>query len=511
MKLSSLASALTEVDRMGAAVAQGATSVTSIENDSRQVSPGSVFVAVKGFEFDGHKYIESAFEKGACVVVAQDFDSVDSKFADRCILVKDSRKALAELSCCFYGDPTKDLVVIGITGTNGKTSTAHILYELLKKSDQRVAIMSTIERAYNDFQHDMDHTTMEAHAIQQFARNVLDRGAKYLVLEVSSHAISLFRVHGCYFDQVIFTNFDIDHQDFYHGVEPYFQAKAELFLDFPNKFSKKGSVAILNQDDQRVRKLESLAKTDRVVTFGLLENAKYSGEHLQVSNRGIDGEIVGEGTSIKVRSNLTTSFNRYNLTAAVVAAIELGVSKSSIEAAIPQIRNIRGRLTEVPSMLPFRVFIDFAHSGTGLENVLGALREIAKARVIVVFGAGGEKDPLRREAMGRVAAELAEISIVTCDNPRRENPTEIINAIVEAWRVAVREKRLEREMLVEADRNLAIQKAIEWAEPDDIICIAGKGHERGQIVGTETFDFDDYEVAERHVREAENVQGRGNC
>ncbi len=511
MKLSNLVSALTEIERIRPSVADAATTVASIENDSRQIKAGSVFVAITGYELNGHKFIGNAFENGASAVVLQDEEFIEPDFSDRCIVVKNSRKALAELACRFNDNPTKKLVVVGVTGTNGKTSTAHILYELLKKSGNRVAIMSTIERCYNEYQHDMDHTTMEACAIQEFAQAVLDRGAKYLVLEVSSHATSLYRVYGCHFDQVIFTNFDIDHQDFYNGIEPYFDAKADLFVNYPNRFPKKCSVSILNQDDGRVRKLEFEAKTDRIITFGLKEKAKYSGKGLRVTDSGIEGEIIGEGNSVSIDSRLTTNFNCYNLTAAIVSAVELGVSIAAIERTIPEIRNIRGRLTEIPSLLPFRVFIDFAHSGTGLENVLTALREIAKSRVIVVFGAGGEKDPLRREEMGYAAANLAEISIITCDNPRRENPKDIIDAIVQSWRVAVRKNCLEREMLVEADRNLAIQKAIEWAEPDDIVCIAGKGHERGQIIGTEIFDFDDYEVAEQYIREAENVQDRGNC
>lgn len=511
MKVSTLVSALSELIAMGAGVCSGDTPVTGVENDSRNIGSGNIFVAVKGFEVDGHQFVKSAFKCGAVVAIIESVEEVDSEVRDRCIIVKNSRKALAEIACEFYGNPTRDLKLIGITGTNGKTSTAHLIYEFLRRSRKNVAIMSTIETRYQDFQKDMDHTTKESHEIQRFAKEIVEQGAEYLVLEVSSHAISLFRTFGCYFDQMIFTNFDIDHQDFYGGVDSYFEAKAELFTSYPNLFPKKDSLTILNVDDPKVRVIADRYKTDRIVTFGLEESGEYSGSALQVTDAGIAGEVVGRGHSVIVESPLTTSFNRYNLLAAIVSTLELGCKESAIESAVREVEQIRGRLTEVKSNLPFRVFIDFAHSGTGLFSVLKALREIAQARIIVVFGAGGEKDPLRREEMGKAAATLAEIAIITCDNPRRESPKEIINSIVHSWRKAVRLNQLEREMLVEADRSLAIRKAIEWAEPRDIVCIAGKGHERGQIIGTEVFDFDDYEVAENYIREAENAQGLRDC
>ncbi len=511
MKLSDLVKELSNIESMGSNVAAAKTIIRHVSNDSREVTEGSVFVAIEGFEMDGHKFIGSAIKQGAAAVIAASRDSVDAKYQDSCIFVGDSRRALAELSCALYDHPTKELCLIGITGTNGKTTTAHLVFELLNRNQRKVAIMSTIERRHMSFQKDMDHTTMESHEIQKFAKEALDAGAEYLVLEVSSHALSLDRVYGCHFDKVLFTNFDIDHQDFYHGIDPYFDAKADLFVRYPNKFPKKQSTAIFNQDDERVKQLVPKCTAARKVTFGLGENANYSGATLKVTDSGIVGEIVGEGHSIVMESSLTTNFNCYNLLAATVCGVELGLSSAEVEKAVSKIKQIRGRLTEIESKLPFRVFIDFAHSGTALESVLSALRDISKGRIIVVFGAGGEKDPLRREAMGEAAASLADIAIVTCDNPRRESPREIIDAIVESWRVAVRERRLEREMLVEADRNLAIKKAIEWAQPDDIVCIAGKGHERGQIIGTEVFEFDDYEVAMKHIQEAENVQSRTNC
>ena len=347
-------------------------------------------------------------------------DKVDKKFLDRCIVLKDPRMELAHASEIFYGFPSREIALIGVTGTNGKTSCVHILRSILEEAGKKVAIMSTIECSYSGYHEDSTHTTKESLEIQEFLRNAIEAGVDTAIIEVSAHALTLHRVQGCEFDAVLFNNLAIDHQDFYGDIESYYQAKRKLFTEY--KSTNKNTFGIVNMDDEYGKRLMSESKIPVYGFSATKKEADVFVENTDTNNKKLEGRVHFKESSFSFSSALIAGFNLYNMAASVATAHYMNIGDEQIKAAIVKLKSIPGRLEFLHSSFGFTIYIDFAHSGTALHNVLTTLRKLSPSRLIVVFGAGGDKDPLRRKIMGAAAAELADISIITSDNPRWEDP-----------------------------------------------------------------------------------------
>lgn len=483
--------------------------IKDIHFDSRRVVPGSLFFAFSGFVADGKKYIADAITRGAVAIIVDEENADTRPFSDKILLTRDARQLLAMAAVRFFQHPSRQLAVFGVTGSNGKTSTAFLLRAILEANGEPTALMGTVERSYPGKRELSDHTTQEAPDLQRFLVEALQAGVRQAVIEVSSHALSLARVEGLYFAGSIFTNLAADHQDFYQGMEPYYQAKKRLFTDFISSKTKAGlperPLAAINIDDEYgMRLANELGK--HCFTYACRKNADVEGAQLRADEQGVHGEIkFSDGKKIAVHSLLAgTDFNRYNILAAAALAWAYGIAPEVIARGIATCKEIPGRLVRVEAKLPFQVFIDFAHSGPKLRSVLLALRELIQGRLIVVFGAGGDKDPARRTTMGAAAAELAEVAVITTDNPRSEAPEKIIEAIVQAHQTYLdNHPSIKHERIIESDRRQAIARALKMAKPGDIVCIAGKGHEEGQIVGDKVYPFNDYQEAAAILREME--------
>ena len=469
--------------------------------DSRKAQTGTLFIAIPGFVVDGKKFLAKAFAAGATLAVVDSREGVPEEFQRSCLVVPNPRRALATIAANFFKRPTRELLLIGVTGTNGKTSCAHLLASILSAAGHVTALMGTVERSYPGRREPSEHTTQESLEIQAFLRDARSAGATAAVIEVSSHALSLDRVAECEFDAALFTNLEPDHQDFYNGMEPYYLAKRSLFEGINPKTSPKKMIGIVNEMDPYGQRL---LKEAQIPCFGFGEKGSdYSLSRLESSGSAIVGVIDRKpALEIPIYSRLAaTRFNLANVAACVALAHKIGIPIPAISAGVSALAEIPGRLTRVPTNSRVQVYVDFAHSGPKLRSVLQALRDIARGRLIAVFGAGGDKDPLRRTRMGEAAADLADITVVTTDNPRSEDPAKIIAAIEHAWHAQQKLNSRPTKIIVEPDRERAIRLALQMAEGDDIVCIAGKGHEQGQIVKDKVFPFDDAEVASRCLEE----------
>ncbi|WP_051654246.1 UDP-N-acetylmuramoyl-L-alanyl-D-glutamate--2,6-diaminopimelate ligase [Persephonella sp. KM09-Lau-8] len=465
--------------------------VLSLENNSRNVKEGSVFFAIKGTTADGHKFISDAIKKGATTIVVQDKNiaqSLKNEYPQiNIILVENTRITQAETARKFYGYPDKKLKIIGITGTNGKTTTSHIIAQFLEAYGKKTGIIGTTGYKIGDKVISEGRTTPDA--IQWFS--LLDRfrkeGAEFVVAEISSHALDQYRVYGTEFDAAVFTNLSHDHLDYHKTLEEYFLAKRRLFEQLsPEK------PAVINADDNHGKRL--IKEFPNTVSYGKNPQAdlKILDYKQCQSQTCIDFEYKGKRFSIK--TSLLGDFNVYNMAAALLTLIKLGMPiEFFIEKAL-SIKPVRGRF-EVVEENGIKVIIDYAHTPDALENVLKSINKIKEKRVITVFGAGGDRDREKRPLMGKVAQRLSDIVIITSDNPRSEDPMDIIRDIKTGL-------TSEKNIFVEIDREKAIEKAINMAEKGDIILIAGKGHETYQIIGNKTVHFDDKEVAEKYLKKA---------
>ncbi len=473
--------------------------ITSLQYDSRLVRSGALFFAVPGFLEDGTKYLKEAFAKGAVAAVVQKSSNVPEEFLSRCVVVEDIRISMADVAAKFFDFPAKKLKMYGVTGTKGKTSTAYLLESIFQASGRKTAILGTVECRHPGKSYPSHHTTREAIDLQQFLAESLQYGVDTVVMEVSSHALSLHRVRGCAFDGVLFTNLSPDHMDFYKTMEPYFEAKKMLFLP---PYRKSTACAVANGDDEYGKKLMQEVPGP---WFAFGSKADFRVADAKVTEQGAGLKLhTKQFGAFALQSQIPGEFSFMNIAAAATMALGVGCSVEFVQKGIQQLRGVPGRLERVPTSLPFSVFVDFAHSGHALANVLGALRPICRGKLTVLFGAGGDKDPARRTTQGRVAAEMADFSVITSDNPRSEDPLKIIAAIETAFKAAGGKK-----YLVQPDRRLAIRAALEQAAAGDVVCLAGKGHETGQIVGNQVFPFDDRVEAGLVLRELEQSRNSG--
>lgn len=460
--------------------------VDGISEDSRTVRPGDLFIAKKGFSRDGASYIDDAVNKGARVIVT------GSKFKARrdvdVILVDDSRKALSVIADNYYAHPSKTLRVIGITGTNGKTTITYMLESIIKASGFEAGVIGTVNYRIKDSVFQSRNTTPGPLELQSLLSRMVKSQVEFAVIEVSSHSLDQGRADRIELDAAIFTNLTGDHLDYHQTMTEYFAAKKRIF-----QLLKKGGVAIINGDDEAVASLND-SLHGRKLIFGTKDNADIFAWDVIINNSSTSFIVKTPDGVFKVQSKLIGLHNLSNMLASIAAANALGLKQESIIAGLENIDSIPGRLEAIEEGQPFRVYIDFAHTGDALDNVLKLLRKMAKRRILTVFGCGGNRDRNKRPVMGRVACMLSDHVVITSDNPRYEEPADIISDIEEG----IKNNFTNYDII--PDRREAISRALDLAGPDDIVVIAGKGHEDCQIVKDRAFPFDDRKIAKEILR-----------
>jgi len=460
--------------------------VSDVCYDSRRARRGCVFVAIRGTRVDGHEYIMDAVRRGATTIIAER-DPGQSKLLRKAtlVLVPDSREALARISDYFYDSPSEKLKVIGVTGTNGKTTVSYLVKSILESAGERCAqIGTTGYDLLGDFEEAMT-TTPESLDLQRMMRSIVDKGAGYVTLEVSSHALTQSRVDKVRFHTAVFTNLTQDHLDYHHDMEDYFAAKARLFTEHSPEHS------VINMDDAYAPRLVAMTGSN-IITYGLDAQADITAEDL---NAGVDGfsmKLKTPSGSVPIRSGLAGLHNVYNTLAAAGAALAEGVDMENVAEGVEHLKAVPGRFERVEAGQPFTVVVDYAHTDDALANAIRTARSLTRGKVITVFGCGGDRDRAKRPFMGKVAWSMSDKVVITSDNPRTEDPKRIIDDILEGIREIDNRRG---EMKVIPDRREAIRVAVKLAEPGDFVLIAGKGHETYQIVGKLKRHFDDREEA----------------
>ncbi len=458
--------------------------IDGVTSDSRRIRPGWAFVAISGIQMDGHQFIPHAIDQGAVAVVAEKTAGLILPPHVSCVRVSNTRCALAHMSAAFREHPSGTLALVGVTGTKGKTTTTYLLEAMLRASNQTPGVIGTISYRYADRAYPADQTTPGAEDLQRLLREMVDANVSHCVMEVSSHALALDRVRGCRFAAALFTNLRQDHFDFHGDVESYYRAKARLFCEYPL------GIAIVNRDDPYGQRL--LAETRAPgITYGFSAEADVAVMKLVMDASGMQLQAKVGGQPVGIRSPLIGRHNVYNVLGALAAGVGLGLDVSCAIHGIMGLAGIPGRFERVDQGQPFTVLVDYAHTEDALRNVLAAARSITRGRVIVVFGAGGDRDRSKRPCMGRAAAECADVAVITSDNPRTEPPADIIRAI----EIGYRDMGDSSRCCVIEDRASAIYEAMKLAQVGDVVIIAGKGHETYQIVGTQRLSFDDRLVA----------------
>lgn len=471
-------------------IGDGDLVISNIQHDSRKVTPGTLFACMVGAHVDGHTFIPQAREKGAVAIITANEDA-DMPAGVAVLVVKDLFAALQKIVPFFYDYPSRRMRIIGITGTNGKTSITYMTRAMLRKMGFKVGIIGTIQIMIEDEVLPIHNTTPDVVELQATLNLMQERGMDYVVMEVSSHALDQKRVAGVEFDTVVFTNLTQDHLDYHKTMENYKLAKAKLFDMVSDENNvKNGKCAVINIDDEAGKTMQEHAKC-RQLTYAINNEASLKAENVQVLASGAKFDIKVGQASLPLDLKITGIFNIYNVMAAVGAAMAEGVPVPIIKATMDEFTSVPGRFELVRGGQDYSVIVDYAHTPDGLENILKTARQIAKKRIITVFGCGGDRDRTKRPIMGRIAAELSDVIIATSDNPRTEDPQIILNQVVEG----VREKAGDKQHEDIIDRREAIFRAVEIAETDDIVVIAGKGHENYQILKDKTIHFDDKEVA----------------
>jgi UDP-N-acetylmuramoyl-L-alanyl-D-glutamate--2,6-diaminopimelate ligase len=493
----------------GATQRSGPTDVeiSSVAYDSRKVSPGALFVAVEGFATDGHQYISEALAHGATAVISQEGKSApwqDALSAGEiaAFVVPDSRKALADVAAAFYRFPARELKIVGITGTKGKTTTTYLTSAVLEAGGHPTGLLSSVEfKIGAHFQvNGSQFTTPESLEVQHLLRSMKDEGAEYAVLESTSHGLKLSRLRNAEYDVAVFTNLYPDHLDFHPNMEDYLQSKGLLFR-WLDESADKGieKTAVLNADDSNSSYLRNQTRKARILTYGVKAEADVTAPGAELSDRGSRFKLRTPAGSIWVESPLAGMFNVYNSLAAASVGISQGVSLEDIATALQSVEGVPGRVERIENGQPFSVIVDYAHMPESLASVLQALRPLTLGRLVVVFGCGGDRDPGRRPGMGRAAAENADFTVICNDNPRTEDPLDIIEAIADAMLKAGKHEG--HDFVRIPDRRDAMKFAFENAHAGDVVLLAGKGHEPYLIVGGQYLPWDDRQVAREVLTE----------
>ncbi len=471
--------------------------VTSLHYNTRDVRPGGLFVAIEGFSTDGHRYIQDAVQRGAVAVVSQKPSAAPIPVFQ----VSDSRKALAVLADRFFGTPSRRLTIIGITGTNGKTTTAYLIENILLAAGFQVGVIGTVNYRYKGKLFENPVTTPESLDLQRILAEMLSEGVTHVVLEVSSHAIDLSRIEGCRMDIGVFTNLTQDHLDYHGDMDRYWACKKRLFTEYLGRDKK--ALAVINTDNPQGLELVS-DLTCPCITTGRSPNSMVHSESMTIDFDGIRGSIATPLGSIHIDSPLVGRHNLENILSAAGVGSALTLPPDAIQTGIDRTLSVPGRLERVPGRPDLPVYVDYAHTPDALENVLTALKQLAPERIICIFGCGGSRDRTKRPLMGQIAATFAHLTLVTSDNPRSENPGDIIDQILTGIRYVCQNEYIAKDLkhgfkhkgyCREPDRRRAIETGIQAAEPGDMVLIAGKGHETYQIIGDISKPFDDRAVA----------------
>lgn len=504
MRLETIAQLVGPVETSG----ELAQEIEGLYFDSRQVRPGGLFFALKGVASDGHDHIAAARAAGAVAVVLE--DPTRAPVGMSWLRVANGRLAMSHAAAAFYAYPTDAVPTVGITGTNGKTTITYLVEAILARAGVAAAVLGTISYRFGDRVIPAPNTTPESVELQRTLRELLDCGAGAVVMEVSSHALEQRRVDGCRFDVGVFTNLTRDHLDYHRDMESYFTSKARLFTELLAADQvKPRRHAVINIDDAYGSRLAE-ASAAPVITYGLSPAAQVRAEAVTFAVTGITGVLVTPAGTFDFHSQLLGRFNLYNILAAVAAGVALGLPLEAIRAAIGGGVRVPGRLERVENARGVTVLVDYAHTGDALENVLKTVSELATGRIITVFGCGGDRDRGKRPLMGAISGRYSDLSVITSDNPRTEDPGAIIAEILEGiGTLGLREYQAEglaagfseKGYVAIEDRRAAIRLAARLAQPGDILLLAGKGHEDYQIIGREKHHFDDREEAAAALRE----------
>jgi len=496
MKLTHLLNSLKEYDLVG----NPEREIKGMVYDSRQVKPGYLFVAIKGLTVDGHDYFGDAIQKGATVLVGETFEDLSGDLTG--VRVPDSRDALWKLACQFYDRPFKGMNLIGVTGTNGKTSTCYILESILSAAGSTPGIIGTINYHFLGKSYETPGTTPESLDLMAYLRQMADEGVSDVIMEVSSHALDQRRTGNCPFRVAIFTNFSRDHLDYHGTMEEYFRAKSLLFTGLNKQAGDDEAIAIINGDDPRGPELVSLTDA-RAITYGLGQDCHVRADSVFIDKKGLKARLITPKGEKSIQAPLIGEVNIYNILAASAAALSLGVDLETVVDGIEKLRVVPGRLELVENNRGLTLMVDYAHTPDALLKTLKTVRPLVHGRVLTVFGCGGDRDKGKRYEMGRVAGENSDLVFITSDNPRSEDPLSIIAQIKKGiaesgltqLNASEQESITEPGYFVEADRREAIRKAVSMAGKEDLVLIAGKGHENYQIIGKERRDFDDRKEA----------------
>jgi len=488
MKLKDLVSGISPVHFEG----NEKEEIQGIAYSSKDIKPGFLFAALKGIKKDGFDFVEEAVLNGAAVILSE--KPKPDNFEKSWIQASDAREALALCSANFYSNPSQKMKVVGITGTKGKTTLTYLLEEILKKSRLTPGVIGTISYRAPNMSISAGRTTPEAPDLQRMLGEMLEQGATHCLIEVSSHALDLKRVLGIGFDVVVFVNLSGDHLDYHLSMEKYFEAKKKLFF-----LNDKKRMAVVNTDDSWGKKLISQLSKD-VITYGLEPSALIRAEDFKLTEKGIDLSVKHPEGTLSVSSPLLGKPNLYNILGAIAVALTLSLPVSAIKEGIAALKGVPGRFEKIENSLGLRIFVDYAHTDDALRNLLETVRGLNARRILLVFGAGGDRDKSKRSRMGEIAGTLADWAIITSDNPRSEDPLVIISDI---------EKGIKKTGITKyeilPDRREAIEHALSLGEKGDYILVAGKGHEDYQIIKDKIFHFDDAEVIREILKKKESA------
>ena len=470
------------------------TEIVGLESNSKLVKKGYLFIAIKGFSTDGHKFVESAIENGASAVMVEegcDLKALKIPEDVTIIMAKDTREALAICSSNFYGNPSRKFKLIGVTGTKGKTTTTFMIKEILEKAGKKVGLVGTIATYINGKKiKDSNRTTPESLELQRDFAQMVDEGVEVVVMEVSSQSLKLHRVDGCEFDIVLFTNFSEDHisPNEHPDMEDYFQSKLKLF-----HMCKTG---IVNTDDLHGAKIPAMFPESNITTYGIDNYANVLAKDITITNSYVDFKVKITDRNERVKTCIPGRFSVYNSLAAICVAQKFGISPEVVKEALLEVR-VPGRSEMVDNKLEIPIMIDYAHSPESLQNILQAVKSYTRGKVISVFGCGGDRDSGKRPIMGEISGKIADFTFITSDNPRTEDPTKIVEQIEEGM------KKTKGKYTVIVDRTEAIKEAIKMATKRDIIVLAGKGHEPYQEINGEKYPFDERIIVKELIDEIE--------
>lgn len=465
--------------------------ITGITADSRKVKPGDLFICLRGFTVDGHAFAAKAVEQGAVAVLAD----CELEVPATVVRVPDTRRAMAMIADLFYGSPTRELKVIGVTGTNGKTTTTNLIDKILRDYQKKTGLIGTIHMRIGDQVEEVKNTTPEALELQRSFRRMRDAGAEYAIIEVSSHALQMGRVRGCDVHTAVFTNLTQDHLDFHKTMDNYRFAKSLLFAQLGNEYRlDRLKTAVLNADDSSSQLFAEVTPA-RVITYGIDRPADVRAQQVRISRQGTSFQVQTFAGSITLNLRLMGKFNVYNALAAIAVALVEGVPLEAIKASLEQVKGVNGRFEPVDAGQDFTVIVDYSHTPDSLENALMTIKEFAQGRIFCVVGCGGDRDRGKRPIMAQIATKYADISVLTSDNPRSEDPEAIIDDMI----AGLAQVPVDRYLRI-ADRSEAIQYAVSQAKANDVILIAGKGHETYQLIKDQVLPFDDREVARAAIK-----------